>query len=79
VERSSKVKTSKLYIKVEPEFDKKLVWWAKTLGLTKSALGNLIMQSGLERFVKMFAAGDELDDLEVKLFNDVEREQGKGK
>ena len=67
-----------IYIQVQTEFDKKFTWWAKTLGLTKSALGNSILQSGLERFVKMLA-GDELDDLEVKLFKDVEQQQGKGK
>jgi hypothetical protein len=63
---------------VDPEFDKRFSAWADHLGMTKSALGNSILQSGLERFVKMLA-GDELDDLEVKLFKDVEQKQGKGK
>jgi hypothetical protein len=73
------MKTSKLYIKVEPEFDKKFTFWAKALGLTKSQLGNLTLQSGLTRFVMTIRGDEALDHEDVELVKGVEIIQGDGK
>jgi hypothetical protein len=43
---------AKLYIKVTDDFDRKFTKWAKRLGLTKSQLGNICMQSGLQHIIQ---------------------------
>jgi len=68
-----------VYIQVQPEFDKKLTFWAKALGLTKSQLGNLTLQSGLTRFVMTIRGDEALDHEDVEMVKGVEIIQGNDK
>ena len=42
----------KLYVAVTNEFDDRFMAWAKRLGLTKSQLGNICVQAGLNAVIR---------------------------
>jgi hypothetical protein len=68
-----------IYVQVKPEFEKRFTFWAKALGLTKSQLGSLTLQSGLTRFVQTIRGDEALDHEDEVLVTGVEIIQGNSK
>lgn len=63
--REGREREHKLAIRVTPEFEAKFIEWAARLGLTRSQLGNICVQSGLNAVIRAVSPEESLTALQI--------------